>query len=154
MDDNEIWELAKKPVEEFIESIKEMNVNVDRLVKFYLKYTKEQPKLLANSSSIGRTSLANDQQQVLSPLACAKLELAIVFAINSCYWMYLVTHGQDPTKNEISKDLERIRLFMNRAKEVEDSLTGTSASVKRPKIDKDACRRLCMNNLWSSGTTN
>lgn len=152
MNDSEIWELAKKPVTEFVNSIKEMELNVDRLVKFYLKYTKQQssetPMLMDNSSDsmdIEQTSMK--QPQTLSPLACAKLELAIVFAINTCYWMYLVTQGEDPSKCEISKDFERIRLFMNRAKEVEESLSDSCSSAKRPKIDKEASKRLCMNNM-------
>lgn len=139
MDDEEIWELARKPVTEFVESIKEMDLNVDKLVKFYLKHTKSD----RTSHPVTRHSLANDQvpmeaededREILSPLSCAKLELAIVFAISTCYWMYLVTHGEDPRKNDISKDIERIRLFMNRAKEVEESLADPCSSAKRPKI--------------------
>lgn len=152
MNDAEIWELAKKPVTEFVDSIKELNLNVDRLVKFYIKYAKPQssetPMLVdTTSNSIDTKQIKKENQQILSPLACAKLELAIVFAINTCYWMYLVTQGEDPSKNEISKDVERIKLFMSRAREVEESSTESCSSAKRPKIDKEASKRLCMNNM-------
>lgn len=151
MNDDEIWDLAGKPVAEFIESIKEMDLNVDRLVKFYLEHTRQNQSEKVDGPIKQHGTRPNDKltdnKQILSPLACAKLELAIVFSINTCYWMYLVTHGEDPNKNDISKDIERIRLFMNRAKEVEESSTGSCSSSKRPRIDKDASKRLCVNNM-------
>lgn len=136
---DEIWEQTT----EFVDSVKEMDSNVKRLVEFYSKHKKEAQKQQLRHSE---TSLT-DEKPILSPLARAKLELSIVFAINACYWIYLVTHGEDPKKNEISKDIDRIRLFMNRAKEVEDSLPDSDSSAKRPKIDKEASKRLCLNNM-------
>lgn len=155
MNDDEIWELARKPVTEFVESIKQMDLNVDKLVKFYLKYRKQDSSVTTISRPIKETSgcppkeitRLKEETRTLSPLATAKLELAIVFAINTCYWMYLVTHGEDPGKKEISKDLERIRLFMIRAREVESSLPESRSSSKRPKIDREASKRLCLNNI-------
>lgn len=136
MNDDEIWDLARKPVTEFIEAIQEMNVNVDRLIKFYHRYTKFECGVDSHQteSDVPMEQDTSDDR-VLSPLACAKLQLAIVFAINACYWMYLVTEGEDPQKNEISKDIERIRLFMNRAKEVERAMMEPCHSAKRPKIN-------------------
>lgn len=150
MNEDEIWELAKKPVTEFVDSIKEMDLNVDKLVKFYLKHTRLEQQQLSGASKICKSQEVvssaqevpmdedtnNDEannQQLLSPLACAKLEIAIVYAINTCYWMYLVTHGEDPAKNEISKDLERIRLFMNRAREVEQSVRDSCSTAKKAR---------------------
>lgn len=147
MNDDDIWELASKPVTEFVGAIKGMELNVDKLVKFYLEHRQQEQFKTIGQAGVIEGGSEKTNKQTLSPLACAKLELAIVFAINTCYWVYLVTHGEDPGKNEISKDLERIRLFMNRAREVEESLLETSYSAKRPKIDKEASKRLCMNNI-------
>lgn len=153
MNDDEIWDLARKPVTEFVESIKQMDLSVDKLVKFYLKYKRQDSsettisKTIKGAQSGSRETRLKEERKTLSPLAAAKLELAIVFAINTCYWMYLVTHGEDPGKKEISKDLDRIRLFMNRAKEVENSLPESRSSSKRPKIDREASKRLCLNNI-------
>lgn len=121
------------PVTEFVDSIKEMQCHVDKLVKFYMKHTGQ-----ARSQSADRTDQTDQQDkqakdEVLSPLACAKLELAIVFAIYTCYWLYLVTNGEDPSKNAISKDLERIRLFMKRAKEINESIGETGPTTKKVK---------------------
>lgn len=155
MNDDEIWDLARKPVTEFVESIKQMDLDVDKLVKFYLKYRKQDSSETTVSKTIKgtqssptkETTRLKEERKTLSPLASAKLELAIVFAINTCYWMYLVSHGEDPSKKEISKDLDRIRLFMNRAQEVESSLPESRSSSKRPKIDREASKRLCLNNI-------
>lgn len=153
MNDDEIWDLARKPVTEFVESIKQMQLNVDKLVKFYIKYRREDSNETISKTINGAGLLApadkrlKEEKQTLSPLASAKIELAIVFAINTCYWMYLVTNGEDPTKNVIAKDLERIKLFMNRAQEVEDSQSQTPSSAKRPRIDREASKRLCLNNI-------
>lgn len=130
MNDDDFWELARKPVTEFVEAIKEMDLNVNQLVEFYLKH---RDPAIDSDQQQGHAN--QDKFPILSPLACAKLELAIVFAINTCYWMYLVTHGENPSKNEISKDIERVRLFMNRAKEVE-KLSESCSSAKRPKVGK------------------
>lgn len=144
MNEDEIWETARKPVTEFVDAIKEMRSNVDELVKFYLKHASSM-KSQSQLDPITTTQIKQEphstntdkdnQNLMLSPLACAKLELAIVFAINTCYWLYLVTNGEDPSKSKISKDLERIRLFMNRAKEVDESLSETGPCTKRAKID-------------------
>lgn len=144
MNDDEIWELAKQPVTEFIDSIKDMKVRIEKLVEFYMSQTRNK----ANEGIEAKACQEQDIKQTLSPLAKAKLELAIVFSINACYWMYLVSHGEDPQKNDIAKDIERVRLFMNRAQEVERSLMPEKKSgVKRPKIDKEASKRLCRNNI-------
>lgn len=181
--EEELWEVARKPVTDFSESIGEVKRNVDRLVDFYIKHVRNNNTITATAKQTTTTIVSNQPtqskeimqikdantskeqsrqqetgtnknpttingaQSTLSPLACAKLELAVVFAINTCYWLCLVTHGEDPKKSEIIKQIERIRLFMDRAKEVEESVYGINSSVKRPKIDKEASKRLCMNNM-------
>lgn len=139
MDDEEIWKTIREPVTKFTKSIEAMKLNVDKLIKFYLDH--------ARNSAGPQMSGNDDKCQKLSPLALAKLELYVVYAINACYWLCLVTHGEDPRISEVTKTIERIRLFMNRAKEVEDSIHATNNSAKRPKIDKEASKRLCMSNI-------
>lgn len=142
MDDEEIWKTIKEPVTRFTESIKAIRTNVDRLINFYHQH-------VAICAPTTDSKICNDNEtKKLSPLALAKLEISIVHALNACYWLCLITHGEDPSNTEVSKTLERIKLFMNRAREVEESTkTSDSLSCKRPKIDKGASKRLCMNNM-------
>jgi len=140
MDGDEIWNLAGKPVTEFVESIAEMRTNVDKLIKFYLEHCRDESSDLPMVIDGQNCKLARShgERQSLSPLAKAKLELSIVFALNTCYWLYLVTEGEDPSKNTIYKDVERIKLFMNRAKEVEILLSGVCSSTKKLKTTEQA----------------
>lgn len=135
MKEEELWKVIKRPVTDFVKATKQMESHINRLVDFYLQ----------NAIATQSPAMHTASQSALSPLAVAKIELAIVFALNACYWMCLVTHGQDPQENDIKKELQRLKLFMNRAKEVEESLLFPNS--KRPKIDVDASNRLCINSL-------
>lgn len=153
MDDDEIWKVIKEPVNEFTESIKGIKANIDKLISFYMTNTNQI--VIKKENSQRNVSPSHEKEQVsphmpLSPVSLAKLQLAIVYAINTCYKLCLITHGENPDKDVVTKELERIKLFMNRAKEVEESLTNNKTcnnSAKRPMINKEASKRLCLNNM-------
>lgn len=132
--DEEMWKEVGRPITEFADAIKDMKLNVDKLLAFYRKHVQGDnggPSTSDNQQT-KEVPMEEDQDQersVLSPLAVAKLQLAIVFAMNTCYWTYLVTDGVDPRKHKIAEDFERIRLFMRRAKAIEDS-----SDEQRPSV--------------------
>lgn len=166
MDDEEIWKVIKEPVDNFTGSIQDMKTNIEKLITFYLEHT-DQTLLNQKSltlSSEERPSLKSTNTQLpLSPISIAKMQLAIVYAMNTCYKLCLVTHGQNPNANtDVVKEFERIKLFMKRAKQVEESLPnykkdkmfkepssppGDMNSAKRPRIDKEAAKRFCLNSM-------
>jgi len=141
MNEDEAWESAKRPVTEFVDSIKDMHSNIDKLIEFYTKHScplSAGPQLGGQKQLSSTNDDVKDEtgsRQTLSPLSCAKLEIAMVFAMNTCYWLHLVTNGEDPTKDKISKDFERTRLFINRAKEVDDAMRDNNSSIKRVKME-------------------
>lgn len=168
MDDDEIWKVIKEPVDSFTGSIQDLKTNIERLITFYLKHTNQTLVNQREKSQISSTekrpsSKSSDNQQQLSPISRAKMQLAIVYAMNTCYRLCLVTHGQNPNENpDVTKEYERIKLFMKRAKKVEESLPnyqsdtilrdpvpsiGDMNSAKRPRIDKEAAKRFCVNNM-------
>lgn len=79
--------------------------------------------------------------QKLDPLEQAKLDLMSVYALNSLFWMYLVTQGVNPKEHGIKQELERIRTYMNKVKEITDKR-------KAARLDKSAAGRFVRNALW------
>ncbi|KAM4591569.1 nuclear nucleic acid-binding protein C1D isoform 1-T2 [Odontesthes bonariensis] len=84
----------------------------------------------------------NDQLQKLDPLDQAKLDLMSAYTLNSLFWMYLVTKGVNPREHGIKQELERIRTYMNRVKEITDK-------KKAARLDKGAASRFVRNALYN-----
>uniref|UniRef100_A0A3Q1G3Y5 Nuclear nucleic acid-binding protein C1D n=1 Tax=Acanthochromis polyacanthus TaxID=80966 RepID=A0A3Q1G3Y5_9TELE len=85
----------------------------------------------------------NDLQQKLDPLDQAKLDLMSAYTLNSLFWMYLVTQGVNPREHGIKQELERIRTYMNRVKEITDK-------KKAARLDKGAAARFVRNALYDA----
>nr|XP_020457422.1 nuclear nucleic acid-binding protein C1D [Monopterus albus]XP_020457423.1 nuclear nucleic acid-binding protein C1D [Monopterus albus] len=83
----------------------------------------------------------NDLLQKLNPLDQAKLDLMSAYTLNSLFWMYLVTQGVNPREHGIKQELERIRTYMNRVKEITDK-------KKAARLDKGAAARFLRNALY------
>ncbi|XP_058242352.1 nuclear nucleic acid-binding protein C1D [Hemibagrus wyckioides] len=86
-------------------------------------------------------SLSKGDHLKLGPLEQAKLDLLSAYALNSLFWMYLVTQGVNPKDHGIKLELERIRTYMNRIKEITDK-------KKASRLDKHAASRFVRNALW------
>eukprot|EP00064_Thunnus_orientalis_P002818 superscaffoldBa00000218_g2826 len=63
------------------------------------------------------------------------------YTLNSLFWMYLVTQGVNPREHGIKQELERIRTYMNRVKEITDK-------KKAARLDKGAAARFVRNALY------
>ncbi|XP_020333179.1 nuclear nucleic acid-binding protein C1D [Oncorhynchus kisutch] len=83
----------------------------------------------------------NELVKKLDPLEQAKLDLMSAYSLNSLFWMYLVTQGINPKEHAIKQELERIRTYMNRVKEITDRR-------KAARLDKAAASRFLRNALW------
>ncbi|XP_051773669.1 nuclear nucleic acid-binding protein C1D [Ctenopharyngodon idella] len=85
----------------------------------------------------------SDHLLKLDPLDQAKLDLMSAYALNSMFWMYLVTQGVNPKDHAIKQELERIRAYMNKIKEITDKR-------KASRLDKGAASRFVRNALWDA----
>ncbi|XP_055745595.1 nuclear nucleic acid-binding protein C1D-like [Salvelinus fontinalis] len=83
----------------------------------------------------------NELVQRLDPLEQAKLDLMSAYSLNSLFWMYLVTQGINPKEHGIKQEMERIRMYMNRVKEIADRR-------KAARLNKAAASRFLRNALW------
>ncbi|XP_078001140.1 nuclear nucleic acid-binding protein C1D-like [Glandiceps talaboti] len=86
------------------------------------------------------TSLSEIQEKVTDPLDKAKLDLVAAYAINSMFWMYLTTQGINPKDHPIKQELDRIRNYMNRVKQIVDK-------KKAVRLDKGAASRFIKHAL-------
>ncbi|KAJ8248045.1 hypothetical protein GJAV_G00237590 [Gymnothorax javanicus] len=96
-------------------------------------------KMVDKFISLSKTELL----QKLDPLEQAKLDLMSAYALNSLFWIYLVTQGMNPKDHGIKLELERIRTYMNKVKEITDR-------KKAARLDKGAASRFVRNALWES----
>ncbi|XP_005147509.1 nuclear nucleic acid-binding protein C1D [Melopsittacus undulatus] len=85
--------------------------------------------------------------QKLEPLEQAKLDLVSVYALNSLFWVYLTIQGVNPKEHSVKQELERVRTYMNRVKEIAEK-------KKASKLDKGAASRFVRNALWEPSPEN
>ncbi|XP_077438262.1 nuclear nucleic acid-binding protein C1D [Vanacampus margaritifer] len=83
----------------------------------------------------------NELEQKLGPLDQAKLDLMSAYTLNSLFWMYLVTQGINPREHGVKQELERIRTYMSRVKDITDK-------KKAARVDKAAAGRFLRNALF------
>ncbi|XP_064603647.1 nuclear nucleic acid-binding protein C1D-like [Liolophura sinensis] len=85
----------------------------------------------------------NELSEKLCALDQAKIDLLSAYALNSMFWMYLNTCGENPKDHGIKQELDRIRTYMGRVKEIQDK-------VNAPKLDKNASKRFVKSALWQA----
>ncbi|XP_030413735.1 nuclear nucleic acid-binding protein C1D isoform X2 [Gopherus evgoodei] len=93
--------------------------------------------MLKTMMSVSRSELL----EKLDPLEQAKLDLVSAYTLNSMFWVYLATQGINPKDHPVKQELERIRTYMNRVKEITDKKMAS-------KLDKGAAARFVRNALW------
>ncbi|XP_067680523.1 nuclear nucleic acid-binding protein C1D-like [Haliotis asinina] len=79
----------------------------------------------------------------LEPLDMGKMDLVASYAVNSLFWMYLNVCGINPKDHPIKQELERVRGYMNRVKEIQDK-------AKAPKVNSGAAKRMVKSALWQA----
>lgn len=85
----------------------------------------------------------NELNATLSTLDKAKLDLVAAYSINSLFWMYLNVCGVNPKDHGIKQELDRIRGYMNRLKEIQEK-------EKAPSLNVDASKRFVKSALWKA----
>ena len=79
----------------------------------------------------------------LSTLDKARLNLTLCFAVDSLFWAFLTVQGVQPRDHAVKKELDRVRQYMGKLKEIEEK-------EKKPeqRVNKDAAKRFVRNALW------
>ncbi|KAF7268976.1 ribosomal RNA processing 47 [Rhynchophorus ferrugineus] len=68
-------------------------------------------------------------------------DLFLTYSLNTLYWMYLRTRGEDPNKNEVKNQLNRVKEYMVKAKQAHERQT------IRPKVDQSAAKRFVKHGI-------
>jgi exosome complex protein LRP1 len=82
----------------------------------------------------------------LTPLERAKYDLTHLYAINSLFWMYMRSFGENPQAGAMKEELDRIKKQMLRVAEI-------SNKSNMPRINKEVAGRLVRHELWEPGTS-
>eukprot|EP01027_Heterolobosea_sp_BB2_P010913 GEZU01015943.1.p1 GENE.GEZU01015943.1~~GEZU01015943.1.p1 ORF type:complete len:213 (+),score=75.60 GEZU01015943.1:166-804(+) len=73
----------------------------------------------------------------MGPIDRAKLNLAMAYTVNTLFFMYLRAQGVNPQDHPVKDELERVKKYMNKIKEVQESLTAKQTL----RLNKDAANR-------------
>ncbi|XP_043221415.1 nuclear nucleic acid-binding protein C1D-like isoform X1 [Amphibalanus amphitrite] len=84
-----------------------------------------------------------ESYQSMTPLQRAKYDLVSAYAMNSLFWIYLRTRGEDTQEHGIKTELERLKTTMLRVKEIEDK-------AKAMRVDRPAAHRMVSKSLWQA----
>lgn len=79
--------------------------------------------------------------RTMKPLEIAKLDLVTAYTTNSLYWAYLATQGINPKTHTVKQELDRIRTYMGKIKEIEDRKNA-------PKLEKQAVKRFIKHAMF------
>ncbi|PSN38468.1 hypothetical protein C0J52_23035 [Blattella germanica] len=88
-----------------------------------------------------RIACDNDLYEKLSLDDKVKYDLFLSYSLNSLFWLYLRTQGEDPMKHSVKAEIDRVREYNSKAKQVQDR-------KKMPHIDVAAAERFIRSGLW------
>uniref|UniRef100_H2Y4M5 Nuclear nucleic acid-binding protein C1D n=1 Tax=Ciona savignyi TaxID=51511 RepID=H2Y4M5_CIOSA len=87
------------------------------------------------------TSQRSDLTREMDPIDNAKLDLVAAYAVNSFYWTYLIANGVNPKSHPVKSELDRIKTYMGKIKEIEDKKNA-------PKLQKEAAKRFIRSAMF------
>ncbi|KAJ8922333.1 hypothetical protein NQ315_004276 [Exocentrus adspersus] len=86
-------------------------------------------------------ALNSDIYEKLSVKEKVDYDLFIAYATDTLYWLYLRLKNEDPNKNDIKLQLNRVKEYMVKAKQAHERHT------LRPKIDQQAAKRFVKHGI-------
>eukprot|EP00002_Diphylleia_rotans_P023747 TRINITY_DN4672_c0_g1_i1.p1 TRINITY_DN4672_c0_g1~~TRINITY_DN4672_c0_g1_i1.p1 ORF type:complete len:164 (+),score=50.56 TRINITY_DN4672_c0_g1_i1:79-570(+) len=89
----------------------------------------------------------NELCKSLSPADAARLHVLLAYSINSLFYMYLNTQGVQPKDHPVKAELDRVKLYMAKLKELEKAPKPTT------QVDVPAAGRFIRHNLPSTTKT-
>eukprot|EP00026_Physarum_polycephalum_P016140 Phypoly_transcript_16984.p1 GENE.Phypoly_transcript_16984~~Phypoly_transcript_16984.p1 ORF type:complete len:223 (+),score=67.44 Phypoly_transcript_16984:31-669(+) len=83
----------------------------------------------------------------LSDLQVAKLNIVIAYSINTLFYMYLKTQGVNPKEHQVMTELDRVRLYIKKIKELTDKENPQKPTLR---LNQEAAQRF-INHALSAG---
>nr|XP_012803912.2 nuclear nucleic acid-binding protein C1D-like [Jaculus jaculus] len=120
---------------------KEINGDYAVEIHEYLSTFESAIGAVGDMLNVMMSASRNELLQKLDPLEQAKVDLVSAYTLNSTIWVYLATQGVNPKEYPVKQELERIRVYMNKVKEINDKR-------KAAKLDRGAAAQFVKNALW------
>jgi exosome complex protein LRP1 len=89
-----------------------------------------------------QTACENDIYEKLDIDDRIKYDLLMSYSLNSLFWLYLRTQGVEPSKHDVKSEIDRVREYFAKSKQVQDRRT------IMPRIDVAAAQRFIRSGLW------
>eukprot|EP01137_Pigoraptor_chileana_P012407 Opistho-2@64784 len=99
--------------------------------------------LESNLKPLLEAPLHEMRSKLEDPVDRAKFELTLAYAMNSLFWMYLNTQGVSPADHPVKQELERIRGYMKKVKDLSET-----KKFSNSRVNKDAASRFVRSALW------
>ncbi|KAN0009883.1 hypothetical protein ACTFIU_007193 [Dictyostelium citrinum] len=90
-----------------------------------------------------------EHQGSLTPIENAKLNIAVAYALNSLFFMYLQTQGVSPHDHPVKTELDRIKPYILKLKNLTNE-NSNNTDENKPKVDTEAVKRMISNTLSSN----
>jgi exosome complex protein LRP1 len=74
-------------------------------------------------------------------------DLFMAYTLNTLFWLYMKTKGQDPNQSDIKNQLNRVKQYMVKAKEAHERQT------IKPRIDKAVAGRFVKHGIHHKDNT-
>ncbi|KAJ8928666.1 hypothetical protein NQ314_018760 [Rhamnusium bicolor] len=104
-------------------------------------HLKSKLKVLKKIDHMLDIALNSDIYDKLSIKEKVDYDLFIAYTLNTLYWLYLRSRNEDPNKNDIKNQLNRIKDYMVKAKQAHER------QMIRPKIDQQAASRFVKHGI-------
>jgi len=90
-----------------------------------------------------------EQIQNLDSHEIAKLNIVMAYSINTLFYIYLKTQGVSPVNHPVKKELERIKSYIKKMKELSEKKKQESTL----RLNVDAAQRFIKHSLESTKNT-
>lgn len=101
-----------------LEALEDTNNLRERVTNFH-KCVDKIEKML----EIALSEKMTEAYEKFSPKEKADYDIMMAMQLNTLYWLHLRSIGEDPAEHEVMSELNRVKEFMGKIKDVTDSLS-------------------------------
>ena len=88
----------------------------------------------------------------LGALEKARLEVALSFAINALYFVYLKTRGENPADHPVKKELDTVKAYLKKLKATQQKVDMRAAQRNKKEAEIGANAAIAFDKAESEGT--
>lgn len=88
----------------------------------------------------------------LGALEKARLEVALSFAINALFFVYLKTRGENPADHPVKKELDTVKAYLKKLKATQGKVDARAAQRSKKEVEMGANAAIAFDKAESEGT--